>query len=387
LGALFQPQSLCALVIGGTLLLAHQQNGSRRRAAGVAAMLTFAAAAYAIPLSQPIHMGDAETFTYSRDSFESHAGVRQIRYEAHLSYAVLGQLYRVLDHTAAAPAQALDSLMRIATAWFVLSAVAIGMLERWSSQILRYLGLVLIAPSALLFFGYRELGHLSLNVAAFPLLVRGIATGAARLEAAATLTGLGAALHGFGLVSLAGSCLAALASRTRLSERLWTALRLAAWGTAAYLGWIAIYLIVLNLPITQGHAEAIPWRPWLADQIVGDRVNVSILSATGARDLAMTAWVVGAPLLALAPMLRRSYGEQVRMALWYAVPSVAFSIAFWPVQGLGLEMDLVMAAFPAFYALAWICSLDPRATRLAAAALVSAHLAFWRILLDGRFMN
>jgi hypothetical protein len=97
--------------------------------------------------------------------------------------------------------------------------------------------------------------------------------------------------------------------------------------------------------------------------------------------------VVGAPLFAVLPMMRREYGDDVRTALGYAVPSVAFSMAFWPIQGLGIEMDLLVAAFPAFHALAWVCALDPRATRVAAALLASAHIAFWRILLDGRFVN
>jgi hypothetical protein len=69
------------------------------------------------------------------------------------------------------------------------------------------------------------------------------------------------------------------------------------------------------------------------------------------------------------------------------VPSVVFSIAFWPIQGLGAEMDLLVGAFPAFYALAWLCALDRRVTTVAAVLLASAHVAFWRILLDGRFLN
>jgi hypothetical protein len=389
LDRLFQPQSLCSFIAALALLLAAALDDvRRRRARGVLAVLAFALAAYALPLSpESIDMGDSDTYTSSQKSFESYAGVRDIRYEAHLSYAILGRIYGVLGQSETAPVRALDLLTWIATAWFVLSALGIGFLERWSPQVLRYLGLVLMAPSALLFFGYRELGYLSLSVAAFPLFARGVKAGAPRLEASALLMGVGAALHGFGLLSLAGSCLAALASRASWRERAWTVLRVIAWGTAAYVGWIAVYLIVLNLPVTQGHADAIPWRPWLVDRVVGDRVNAAILSATGMRDLLFTAWVVGAPLLVLVARLRQEHRDEVRLALCYAVPSVAFAIAFWPIQGLGAEMDLVVAAFPAFYALAWLCALDRRATSAAAALLASAHIAFWRILLDGRFLN
>ena len=85
---------------------------------------------------------------------------------------------------------------------------------------------------------------------------------------------------------------------------------------------------------------------------------------------------------------RRDDGRHdVRIALAYALPSIAFSILFWPIQGLGLEMDLLMAAFPAVYGLAWVCAHDDSRTRIGAALVASAHVAFWRILLDDRFVN
>jgi len=58
----------------------------------------------------------------------------------------------------------------------------------------------------------------------------------------------------------------------------------------------------------------------------------------------------------------------------------------WPFEGVGGGMDLVVAGFPAFYALAWVCAHDSRRTTIAAALLVSAHYAFWRVVLDDRFV-
>jgi hypothetical protein len=75
------------------------------------------------------------------------------------------------------------------------------------------------------------------------------------------------------------------------------------------------------------------------------------------------------------------------MALWYTMPSVIFSVVFWPIQGLGVDTDLVFGAFPAMYALAWVCAHDTRRTAIAAALLVSGHIAFWRIVLDARFVT
>jgi hypothetical protein len=388
---LFQLQSLCLLLVGGSLLLAARiRHEPLRRGAAAALLLLTAMTAFALPFEQArLRMGDAATYTASRQAFESYVGVTHIRFEAHLSHAILGRLYDLLGRTAEAPNRAFDLLMRGGTAWFLGSALVIGFIERWSPLVVRYLGLALLAPSALLYFGYRELGHLSLNVAAFPLLARGLHHGSNRLEAGSLLFGLGAALHGFGLLSLAGSWIAAFAARAPLAERARLALRIAVWGTAAYLGWVAVYAVLLKLPIVPGHVESIPWRPWLVDQVIpeDDRINAAILSVVGGRDLLFTGWVVGAPLLAVAVSLWRRYRDEVRVALCYAAPSTVFTIVFWPIQGLGVEMDLVIAAFPALYALAWVCAHDARRTLLAAALLVSGHLAFWRIVLDARFVN
>ena len=50
-------------------------------------------------------------------------------------------------------------------------------------------------------------------------------------------------------------------------------------------------------------------------------------------------------------------------------------------------MDLVFAAFPAVYALAWVCAHDARRTAVASLLLISAHMAFWRIVLSSDFIN
>ena len=158
-------------------------------------------------------------------------------------------------------------------------------------------------------------------------------------------------------------------------------------GTAAYTGWIAVYIIVLKLPIAIGHVEAVPWRPWFVDEVFEGRVNAAIFSATGGRDLFMTAWVVGAPLLVVAGSLWRRYRDEVRTALGYALPSVIFVTLVWHTQGLREDMDVIFGIFPAIYALAWVCAHDPQRTGIAAALLISAHVAFWRIVLDERFAS
>jgi hypothetical protein len=153
------------------------------------------------------------------------------------------------------------------------------------------------------------------------------------------------------------------------------------------LWWIPLYALVLHLPLAPGHADSIPLRPWLSDGFSESRVNVAIFSALGARDLLFSAWAAGVPLIGVTAALWRRYPDEVRAALLYSIPSTVFLVAFWPVQGLGVEMDLVLAAFPALYALAWVCAHDAKAATIAAALLASAHLAFWRIVLGGDFVN
>jgi hypothetical protein len=384
---LLRVQSVAAFAAGALLLwAAGRGDARRRRTIALGALAFIGVAAYALPLGRDVRMGDADTYTATRESFENYSGVREVRFEAHLSHAILGRLYAGLGTGADVPQRAFGLLTGASTAFFLLTALAVGIVESWSPTAIRYLALALIAPSSLMYFGYRELGHLSLNVATFPLLMRGMASGTTHLEASGVLAGFGSALHGFGLLSVAGAVLATTASRLRPLARMHALLRFVPWAVAAYLGWIAIYLIVLKLPVVGGHAESIPLRPWFMD-VVTDRINAAIFSGRGARDVIVTALVVGMPLLPVAVSLRHRFPVETRMALLYALPSTVFAILFWPIQGLAVEMDLVFAAFPALYALAWVCAHDERRTVIAAGLLAFAHLVFWRIVLDSAFVN
>jgi len=377
------------LALGGGVLLwaACAPSERRRRNVTVATLLLVGVIAVAVPFEPSlVTMGESAERTRSRAEFERWSA-ELIRFEKHLSQVILLELYLQFDPTEAAPERTLIAMARGATAWFVVLALAIALFERWSALVLRYLGLALLAPAALLYFGWREFGYLSLNVAAFPLLVRGLKGDAGRLEAASTCAGLGAALHGSGLVSLAGTWIAALGARGTPGERVGRVLRVTAWGTAAYLGWIALYMFVLRLPIGVDPGPTIidPWRPLFAHDIRAQRVAPAILSAAGARDLLMSAWVVGAPLLFVALPLWRQYAHEVRTMLWYIPPSILFVIFRWPFDGVGGGVDLVVAGFPAMYALTWVCAHDRKTTSIAALLLVSAHYAFWQVVLDERF--
>src|SRR5204862_341872 len=90
-----------------------------------------------------------------------------------------------------------------------------------SRRVCRFVALAIASPIALTFFGYYEVGYLSVGIAVFPLIVYAIrrrGEGAA-VDVAGGLQGLHAALHGFGLVGIAGGALAALAPGRRSAKR------------------------------------------------------------------------------------------------------------------------------------------------------------------------
>lgn len=375
-------RSLWLVLAGGAVLWAARA----RRNVTVVALLLVGTLAVAFPFSpSTVRMGGSADHVRSRADFESWFGGR-VRFEKHLSQTVLSQVYLRLEPTEAAPERAVVAMSRGATVWFLLGALAIGVLEGWSVVVVRYLGLVLLAPAALLYFGWREFGYLPLSVAAFPLLFSGLRTGGSRLEAGGALAGLGAALHGSGLVALFGTWLMAVGAPGQLRDRAERLLRVLAWGTAAYLGWVLIYVVVLHLRVEPSPETFSSWRPWLVDEVRERRVSAAIFSATGARDILMSAWVVGAPLLVATLSMGRRYGYELRTLLWYIPPSIAFLVLRWPFESVGGGIDLVVAGFPAIYALAWVCAHDPKRTKIAAVLLVSAHYAFWRVVLDDQFL-
>jgi hypothetical protein len=384
---LFHVQSLCLLVAGGFLLRIAGIVGDRRRQAwAVAAILTVAIAAQVVPIRPSLlRMADSGMYTKNRTNFET--ALKAVNFENHLTMALLARAYPAFGSGEDAPERTFRAFSRLASIWFAACALVIGTVERWSPHVVRYLALAVLAPSTLMYFGHRDFAYLSLNVAAFPLLAHGIAHGSKRLEAGGALTGLGAALHAFGLLSMAGAWIGALVTRVPISARFERVARIAAWATAAWVGWLAIYLIVLDMPIAQGHAGSGSWRPLFIDEQNNRRLNVAIFTPAGIRDVLMSAWVVGVPLLAVGASLWKRHRHHVVTALSFAIPSVVFLVFYWPPQGPGVDTGHVVGTFPAVFAAAWLCAREPRQTTVAAALLVSGHLAFWRMVLDTRFVN
>ncbi|MSO83570.1 MAG: hypothetical protein EXQ53_09795 [Acidobacteria bacterium] len=336
-------------------------------------------------------MGDYGTYTEDREHFEGYFGYDAVRFHFHLGGFVLNLVDRALGATASSPQTAFVLTSWLAGGAFLAGALLVGVVEGWSPHAMRYLSLSMAAPLMLSFFGYRELGYLSLSIAAFPLLRRGLtatedASRTGYLAVTGLLQGVRSALHGFGLVGLGGSLAAVLVSRGAFRSRLQEASTVFVWGFTAYLIWLLGYLIVLGLSIVPGHATGTPFRHLFDAYVAENRVVAPIVSARGLRDIGLESPMVGASVLALGFLVGRG-SEERRIAAGFSAVSIAFLVLFWPAQGIGVDADAVFAAFPAFFAGAWMCARSPGATGLSFALLALAHGVFWFLVRDSEFLN
>ena len=177
-------------------------------------------------------MGDFGTYTDSRAAFDTYFSMENsVRFHFHLSRPILYWLDRALGSTATSPQQALLVLSWLAGCAFIAGVMVVARIERWSAHALRYVGLAVASPTTLFYFGFRELGYLPLSVLAFPLLIRAsgslaLPTRVGFFAASGVEHGLRSALHGFGLVGLAGAVAGAAVQSAPLRAKLIVAPRI-----------------------------------------------------------------------------------------------------------------------------------------------------------------
>ena len=387
-------QSFLGFGLGGLLLIGSTAATRRRRTvyAAVALALLLVGMLMA-PLPSHLrfdngeYMGDYEMYTRDRAHFENYSGHTFVHFPHHLAALVLKSLDATLGATTESPARAFRWLSALAGGLFVAELIGVAILEGWSAGALRYLALCVAAPVTLFFFGFREIGYLSLSAAGIPLLLRGFSVVGRRssIIAAALVMGLRSAFHGFGLLSLAGGALSALASVGTVRDRLARATVFGVWATAAWLGWLGWYLVGLKLPVEPGTGGDIALRPLSTPYVADHRLVEPILSASGIRDIVATAVVVGVPVLLLGLLSRGGVSRERRLVLLFALPSLAFLVTWWPVQGVDNEMDLIFATFPAFFAGAWLCARTRGATVAALALAAVAHGGLWSVVRSAHF--
>ena len=387
-------QSILTLALGGLLLVGALVRRPVSRAACVTVALT-ALLIFAFLLPIPIGsftMGDGTNIVERRDSFEElvHAE-REIRFSSHLAYLLLDRIDIALGSTPTSPLQSYRTLSWLAGAMFALSLVCLAGAEHWSPRAVRYIALAILAPATLMYFGYLEVGYLALSAAAFPFVARDLHKGGdltPGLLAGAIMYGLGAAMHGVGYLGIAGLCVAVLAADIPIRRRVLLATTLSAVAVGAALIWLWYYIAVLGLSVIPYHAiGGAIWRPVWEAREAESRIIHPLLSTITARDLFASGLVAGVSLLPVVLRISRQWSRESRVALAFSVPCVIYFLFLWPVQGIAIEMDMVVAGFPAIYPLLWVSSHSARASLASAGLLALGHWTFWRVVADERFIN
>jgi len=391
-------QSAAVLALSAVLLrVADVTSRQWRIRATVAALVIFAIATVAMPLDHQFEgngfMGDGYDYSQDRDKFERNipmAGAHQeLHFKSHLGDLTMALIDRAAGRTETSPAIAYAALSRIGGLLFVGELALLLVLFRGSRRACRFVALAIAAPIALTFFGYYEVGYLSVGIAVFPLILyavhrRGDGTA---VDVAGGLQGLHAAFHGFGLVAIAGGTLAALAPGRRSAKReggarrgLSLAFRFAAFALAFYLGWVLIYIVGMGMSIVSDpYASHIAFRRLFQLYVFDKRLVHPLLSWNGIGEVGMASLGIGVPLLALGVASRRQNLER-RAALIFALPSLFFLIMWWPSAGVQHDMDLLLGAFGAISAGAWLAARTPRAAFQGWILLAATHLLFWAVV-------
>src|SRR5688572_7176348 len=340
-------------------------------------------------------MGDGTNIVQERDSFEELVHGGEIRFSAHLAYLLLDRIDVALGSTETSPVEAYRALAWFAGVVFAIALMCLAAAEQWSPRTVRYIALSMLAPATLMFFGYLDVGYLALSASAFPLVARdlhkdgnltvGLTVG---LLVGSIMFGLGAALHGVGYLGIAGLCAAVLAASIPIRQRLVLTTALGAIAVGAALIWLWYYLAVLGIDVIPHHAiNGAIWRSVSQTREAETRILHPLLSMIAARDLFLAGLVAGVPVLLVVLAIRRQWPRESRLALAFTAPCVPFFMFLWPVQGIAIEMDMIVAAFPAIFPLLWICSHSVRASLASAVLLALGHWTFWRVVLDDQFIN
>jgi hypothetical protein len=148
------------------------------------------------------------------------------------------------------------------------------------------------------------------------------------------------------------------------------------------------YLAVLGLDVIPGHAAGgFILRPLWQAREAESRILYPLFSITTARDVIFSGLIAGLPLALVTLMVRRQSTRETRLALAFSIPCAIAFLLFWPPQGIAIEMDMIVAVFPAVFALLWVLSTSVPASIASAALLVLGHAAFWWVVLHDQFVN
>jgi hypothetical protein len=382
-----EPASVAMLVLGAILTWAAQSlsRAARRRVvlAGLAAtMLSFVT--LTIPplrFHDQNYMNDGADNIESREKFDRRFPIvvrSEMNFHSHLGDLVMRALDRRFGATPKGTARAYATLSSLAGAMFVIELLVVGWWHGFSRRICRYVGLAIASPLALLYSGFYELGYLAVCASSLPLLaVRRRSdlreTGAALC--AGLLQGLHTALHGFGLIGLAGGALSLIVERGPVVRRGVRTLAYASAGVAMYLGWVFIYVVGMHISIVVENALTGFGLRHLFETVVLDRrYAYPVFSANGLAEIGLIGLLAGVPLFVLGCV--KASRASLPTAAAYALPGLVFLIVWWP-PGAPHNVDLLLTAFPGLFVGAWLLARRSRSAWSGLVMMAALHVLFW----------
>ena len=386
------PRAPSSIAIGLSMLVLRAAAARRRsrRLVVIGALVVAAIAFVAVPLPREFEgnglMPGGVGIASSRDRFETRFRVSEgfVNFHSHLSDVVITALDDAFGRNDTSPSRAYDALSRLAGLLFLIELGIVAAWHRWSRQSCRFVGLAMAAPPFLLYFGYWDLGYLSLAVAVVPLLALAGSRNSAQAQAstlvAGFLQGLHTALHGFGMLGVAGGALAALSGRGDALRRLLRTATFTSAAVALYLGWVFLYVSVGNLSIVWD--RTLGYRPMFEPIVFDRRIANPLWSQVGLGEFGLFSALSGVPILALALVSSRL--TAVVPAILYGLPGLIFLVRWWPVSA-PYNLDLLLAVFPGVFAACWVVASSRRRSLTALALFIGLHVLLWTTLGSGVF--
>jgi hypothetical protein len=346
-----------------------------------ATMIAFIAAPLPLQFEGNGFMSDGADNAGDRAKFEWRFPLARgpiMSFHSHLGDLLMVKLDRLFGASGESTARAYATLSRLGGLLFLIELLIVAAWHKWSRRVCRYVGLALASPLTLLFFGYYELGYLAVSAAVVPLLAirrRPSVEVSASALLAGLLQGLHTALHGFGLLGLAGGAIASLTGRGGALPRMVRVVTFASAGVAMYLGWVFIYVAGMNLSIVSDSAvSGFSLRPAFDAAVFDQRLAYPLFSALGLGEIGLIGMLAGVPMLMLAGF--RAPRAEMATAAAYALPGLLFLIAWWP-QRAPYNLDLLMGAFPGLFAASWLLASSRKRAVPAFVLLVMLHALFW----------
>jgi hypothetical protein len=384
---LLQPSSIAVLALGAITIWVA---GSWSRAARRYVVLTVLTATMVSFVALPIpplrfkghgYMNDGSDNIENRDRFERRFPLtvsHKTNFHSFLGDLVMSRLDRAFGETPQGTQRAYATLSRMAGGLFLIELLVISAWHRFSRRICRYVGLAIASPVALLYSGFYELGYLAICVSSVPLLA--IRRRSDLQETSATLwaglfQGLHTALHGFGLIGLAGGAMSLAVERGTAIRRTVRSIGYASAGVAMYLGWIFIFVVGMHVSIDVENAlTGFGFRHLFETVVLDRRYAYPIFSTSGLTEIGVISLIVGVPLFLLACV--RAPRTSIPTAAAYALPGLLFLVAWWP-PGAPLNVDLLFTAFPGLLVACWLLAATPRRALSAFVAMCLLHVLFW----------